>query len=185
MLLMKHKTDKVWLCFIIVAVTLFLVITSQNVLVFCQNDMQVKQYKIENLKIEQMEYTLTKAEIKNIVSNLYNTPHVYIETNDLPSYQNGISHIVARIVKIKSNLSPLEYAMAYAHELTHVKYQVADETYTMYKTFTTLYESGNKELQNMALKDAQSVIYGGYGRSEYDCGYQILEYLKINCPEVL
>ena len=182
---MERKSDKLWICFIVVAVSLLSILTSQNVLVYSQNNMQVMKYDVTNLKVANMEYTLTKSDVKKLVSELYNTPHIYVETENIPSYQNANSFIVARIVRIKPSLSVSAYAVAYAHELTHVKYQVADETYTMFKTFTMLYESGNEELKNMALKDAQSVIYGVYGRSEYDCGYQILEYLKENAPELL
>jgi hypothetical protein len=182
---MKQEISKLWLLFILLLSFLFIAITSQNIIVFCANNMEVVEYEIVNLKIDEMNYTLTKEEIKSIVSGLYSTPHIYLETDNLSARNNGNSLVVARVIQIKKDLSVQDYAVAYAHELTHVKYQVADETYTTFKTFTTLFESGNAELRHMALRDAQIIIYGGYGRSEYDCGYQILEYLKQNCPEVL
>lgn len=185
MLFMKQEIGKLWLLFIFVLTCIFVILTSQNIMVYCANNIDTKQYEIVNLKIEDMEYTLTKDQVKQMVSNLYNTPHMYLETDNLSAGSNGNSLVVARVVTIKKELSVSEYAIAYAHELTHVKYQVADETYTTFKTFTTLFESGNAELRHMALKDAQIIIYGGYGRSEYDCGYQILEYLEQNCPELL
>ena len=178
MLFDKSKIDKPLLFIIISSLLLGVIIVTQNIHVYAMTDMKVMNYDRFHVQVEEIEYSLTKKEAKQLVKDLYNTPHIYIETSNINEYSYANSFIMARVVRIKPNLSILDYVFSYAHELTHIKYQTADETYTMFKTFTTLYESGNEELQNIALRYAQNIIEGGYLDTEYDCGYYILEYFK-------
>lgn len=157
----------------VVSLTLF-----QVYYIFNHNNLEVKPYEKVNLNTPKMEYTLTKSEIKKLVADLYDTPHIYIERDNFKDERLGHSSIILRTTEIKKGLDLAEYATTYAHELAHVKYQVVDETFTEFKAFVTLYESGNAELQNMALRHIQATIYGGYDGTEYDCGYYVIEYLK-------
>lgn len=177
---MKYGKTKDRISNLIIFLTLIITVLTvfQIIYIFNYINLEVKDYKKTQLTIENMEYTLTKKEIRNIIKELYDIPHIYIETDNLPEKENGISYVLLRMINVKKSLDIKTYAITYAHELTHIKYQTADETFTTFMTFVTLYESGNKELQNMALKEAQGIINGGYAGTEYDCGYYILKYLK-------
>ena len=142
------------------------------------NILEVKPYEKTRLVVTPTPQTLTKETAKELVSDLYNTPHIYFE-KDLKDGISGLAIPYLRLVFVDENLISLHYFITtYAHELTHVKYQVVNETFTAYKTFTTLYESGNAELKYHAMVYANDVLRGAYRRGEYDCGYYILEYLK-------
>ena len=183
----KKRSKKVLILIGVILIELLaiVVLLSQMYYVFAYNDLEVKDYAAVRLVFDDMEYTITKEQAKELVADLYNVEHSYEETNDLPESDAANSNIARKEVRIRPNLELLEYTISYAHELTHIKYRSYDETYTAYQTFVDLYESGHAELQNMSLVYAQSVLYGCYAGTEYDCGYYILEYLtEINFPMV-
>lgn len=151
---------------------------SSAVYVYCFNNLEVKSYNQVSLNIQPMEYTLTKDEVRELIKDLYNTPHFYKETDNLASNRGAENYIFFRYVKVRKDVSIQDYAIYYAHELTHLKFMYGDETMTVFKTFVMLYESGNEQLKHMALVDAQNIINGGYRGTEYDCGFYILSYLN-------
>lgn len=139
---------------------------------------KVKPYDPTTLTTPAVTHTLTKSTAKKLIKDLYNTPHIYTEKNLDKQNRNGQSIPIWRVAIIHNDLDLHDYIIAYAHELTHIKYQVADETYTTYKTIVKLYESGNAELQYHAIKEANDILSGCYEDTDYDCGYYIIEYFK-------
>ena len=139
--------------------------------------LKVKEYEPTRLVVTPTTQTLDKKTAKKLISDLYKTPHIYIE-KDIKGEYDGKAIPQFRVVVVDEGISLHAYIIAYTHELTHVKYQVGNETFTAYKTFITLYESGNAELKYHAMVYANDVLSGSYGRGEYDCGYYILKYLK-------
>ena len=183
----KRRSKKVPILIFVILVELLVIVAllSQMYFVFAYNDLEVRDYTAMELVFDEMEYTITKQEAKELVATLYNVEHSYEETNDLPESDAANSNIARKEVRIRPDLELLEYTISYAHELTHIKYRSYDETYTAYQTFVDLYESGHAELQNMSIVYAQSVLYGCYAGTEYDCGYYILEYLiEIDFPMI-
>lgn len=161
------------------------VLISRFYYVFAYNDLEVLAYKPVNLRFSQINYSINKEQAKQIIANLFNVEHSYVETNDLPETDSANSVIARKEVKIRSDLPLIEYVVSYTHELVHIKYEFYDETNTAYRTFIDLYESGHNELQNISLVYAQSIMEGCYKGTEYDCGYYILQYLtEINAPEL-
>lgn len=122
---------------------------------------------------------LEKWEYKGLLTELFDTPYIYTE-GDLNKHSvDGYARPLIRLVRIDSNLSNFSYAYTLVHELTHVKYQTGNETWTSYKSFIILYESGSSALQYIALKYAQDQLGGLYEGTEYDCSYYIAEYLNL------
>ena len=154
--------------------------------VFAYNDLEVIAYKPVNLRFNPINYSFNKEQVKQIIANLFNVEHTYIETNDLPETDSANSVIGRKEVRIRPDLPLIEFTVSYAHELVHIKYELYDETNTAYRTFVDLYESGNDELKNISLVYAQSIMDGCYKGTEYDCGYYILQYLtETNAPELV
>ena len=162
---------------IIMLIAIMLLTAHQAWHIRCNNILEVKTYEKTRLVVTPTPQTLTKETAKELVSDLYNTPHFYIE-KDLESGKDGMAIVYIRLAIIDEGLSLHNYIITYTHELTHIKHQVNNETFTAYNTFKTLYESGNAELKYHAMIYANDVLRGSYGRGEYDCGYYIIEYLK-------
>lgn len=139
------------------------------------NTYKPKPYEQTRLEVIQNDTVLTKADVKELIASIYNTPHFYKE-KDLN--QMGRSIILFRKVEIDKDLSVYDYTITYTHELTHIKYCTENETWVSYQTFKTLYESGNAELRYIALNYANKVLNGYWQGTEYDCGYYILKYLN-------
>lgn len=85
-----------------------------------------------------------------------------------------------RSVYLNYNEDDLTLVKAYAHELTHIKYQTINETYTTYKSIIALIESSNEYLHYVGMNYANEVCSGRYINTNYDCGAQLLEYLNKN-----
>ncbi len=179
----RSKKIPILLFVILLELIAIVVLLSRFYYVFAYNDLEVKSYESVQLKFKPMNYTISKAEAKQLLSNLFAIQHTYIETNDIAETDFANSNIVRKEIKIRPNLDLVEYVISYTHELVHIKYELYDETNTAYKTFVELYESGHEELQNISLVYAQSVLDGCYKGTEYDCGYYILEFLvDVNFP---
>lgn len=174
----ERKKNIICNIFLTVSITLLAYVFITIFYLYCFNRLEVKEYERVSLDIPAMEYTLTKDEAKKLIKDIYRTPHFYKEVGKFPDRRDAESVVFIRLVKVEKDLSLENYVMAYAHELTHLKFMYGDETMTVFKTFVMLYESGNAELQHIALKDAQDIINGGYKGTDYDCSYYIIEYLK-------
>jgi len=183
----KQKKKISILIFVILFELLLIVaLLSRYYFVFAYNDLEVLKYDPVRLNFQYMDYTITKEDAKQLVANLYNIEHSYEETTDLPKTDAANSVITRKEVKIRPDLGLIEYTISYAHELSHIKYELYDETHTAYRTFIDLYESGHDELKNISLVYAQSIMDGCYSGTEYDCGYYILQYLtEVAAPELV
>ena len=115
-----------------------------------------------------------KVEVRKLVVGLYNTPHFYFERH---INADGMTRIGLGLVIINPDVSPEMYGWVLAHELTHLKYRVGNESWVSFEAFKTLYESGNEVLKNSALYYADKVMSGWYDGA-YNIGYYILEYLE-------
>ena len=133
-----------------------------------------KEYEHSQFYNPQVNISLDKTSARKLIKKLVKTPHTYKE-KQIDGY--GRSIILFRKVEININLGIEDYVITYTHELTHLKYLTENETWVSYKTFKTLYESGNTELKYIALNYANKVLQGNWQGTEYDCGYYILKYL--------
>ena len=110
-----------------------------------------------------------------LVRKEINTPHLLFKTKgDIKSSP------LFRIVYLNYDEDDSTLVKAYAHELTHIKYQTINETYTTYKAIIALVESSNDYLHYVGMSYANDVCSGGYANTDYDCGAQLIEYLNKN-----
>ena len=174
----SKKIYKLYIILMVMCLSALVYTLAVMVYAYGFNKLDPQRYTRINLNVPTIRYTITKEEAKEFVKKLYNTPHFYIETDQLPTTRYAECSVILRTVKIKKNLNIVDYVTSYAHELTHLKYLYADETLTTFKAFVVLYESGNEEIRNMALRDAQSIIYGAFKGTDYDCGHHIIQYLQ-------
>ena len=135
--------------------------------------MEIKAYTPIQIKWQFKEKP-NKEEVRKLVVGLYNTPHFYFEGN---INADGMAFIKFRVVIIDEEVSPEMYGWVLAHELTHLKYRVGNESWVSFEAFKTLYESENEVLKNSALYYADKVMSGWYDGA-YNIGYYILEYLE-------
>ena len=161
------------LCLIIIALIVFEIwyVLSMNKL----------EYKTYNRALITNVYNYDEDKhlnYKKVLDDYYNTPHLTFYTDKfLKNNENGKSSVIARIIWIRPNLKGLNDIKTYAHEIIHVKYQVANERFVQFKTITTLYESEDNFLKYVAINYANDILKGNYTK-EYDCGYYLLEYFK-------
>ena len=127
---------------------------------------------------EHIETQYTKLEIKEMIDCIYNVDYKYQEVGFLNSNVLGKSNIDKKVLKIVPYINEIEYIWVLSHELVHIKYQTANETFTEYTSIITLYESNNILFQKVALNRAKFIISGAYQGTEYDCGYYLLEYFN-------
>lgn len=161
---------------VIIIILLILIgsVIAQNIYIYNSHKLEVKPYKQTIIYVPDKEIDLTRKQCKKLVDDLYKTPHFTIETNS----NTGSPVFIPPIAFINKNLNNREYIIYYAHELTHLKYQTANETFVTYITFKTLYESDNEILHYCGEFYGACILSGEASGTEYDCGYYILEYLK-------
>jgi len=167
---------KSWIIFLL-SIMLMGVVSNIIYIVKSHDDFKPKAYYC-TIAIEEFNL-LEKWEYKALIENLFDTPHIYTEGDLSKRNADGFALPLIRFVKIDSDLSRFNYAYTLTHELTHVKYQTGNETWTSFKAFTILYESGSVALKHIALKYAQDQLDGFYKNTEYDCSYYIAEYLNL------
>ena len=149
----------------------------QDWYIYYYNKLEVLPYKNQYIYVWKMEYP-PNSQIKALIDDLYDTPHITIHKNIPRKSTPAYSIVQYRIVFMDIDLSGVDYAISYAHELTHIKHQTADETWTTFYTWKTLIESDNEFLQNAGFIYESRIMCGGYEGTEYDCGYYIENYRK-------
>lgn len=97
---------------------------------------------------------------------------VYKDTNRCLGRTNYL--FLDRRIFLNRFLTQEKLAWTYAHECVHKIFCIKDERLATYNTFIMLYESGDMYFKEVAIWGASTLKKG----SNYDCVYQILEYLK-------
>ena len=154
-----------------------IIVLSTILIVYCGiisiPKMEYRESEYDYIHQNHMDCNYTKSELKQMVSELFDTPHIYGETK-----RDSYSLVPFRTIIISNNLYDYAYVKQYAHELTHIKYQTKDERFVVYTTITTLYESGNEYLQWVAIDYANEFLTKSRPEKSYDCGYYLQEYFK-------
>lgn len=91
----------------------------------------------------------------------------------------GKADVIFHRVKLKNEMSPMYVGMTLAHELCHIKYYCANETWVEFMAFKELYESNDTVLKMCG--DAMITLhceYRAYKGTAYDIGWYILDYLE-------
>ena len=159
---------------IIILFVLFLAISvTDTIFIFTSHKLEIKPYRPVEIAWS-FKKDFTKEEVRKSLVGIFDTPHLYFEKN---IEADGMTLIKVGTIIVNPDVSKEMYGYVLAHELTHLKYRVGNESWVSFKAFTTLYESGDEILQNSALYYADKVMSGWYG-GEYNIGYYILEYLE-------
>lgn len=139
--------------------------------------LEVVPYEHLTLPQQPINCTLTNAEIKSMLDDFYKLKYTYYEDATITGLEGGYTE--GNTITISSNLTNVEYLYALAHELTHLKYRIVDETLAEYRTIIDLIESGNTLFEQVGMNRARMIISGGMAGTEYDCGYYLRKYLQI------
>ncbi len=124
---------------------------------------------------------LPNEELKNIIDENFDFGYIYIEANLSNKNYDGRAFPQFGIVVISDKINGYDYITTLAHELCHIKYFTANETYTEYMAFVELYESESIILQSVAkqmiFEHCTLRLYAG---TEYDIASYICKYLRRN-----
>ena len=120
---------------------------------------------------------VTQEYIKEEVDKLFPEVNYILNYKPIPGPTAGYTYIMLKLVYIDTNLSLEDYTLTLAHELCHLRYFTANERYTNFKMFQTLYESGNEYFKTVALAHAD-LDFRGLVTYEYSCAGYIEEYLR-------
>lgn len=125
---------------------------------------------------EEIICNLTKAEVKELLNDIYQTSYTYSEQEYLGENVKGVADVTNKHITLLSDLHTIRYIEVLSHEIVHIKYQTSNETFTEYTSIVTLYESGIETFKKIALNKARLIISGTYENTQYDCGYYLLKY---------
>ena len=134
----------------------------------CDIEIQLKSEDFDMSNIP-TDYNEIRRDIENIVGI-----HVYFYSEKRLANDMGISNPIIRYVIISDDLNYIEYIETICHELCHLKYYTCNERFTQFKTFEHLYNSKYRPIAYKILYD----MYRGRYWEDYDCYYQIVEYLR-------
>lgn len=180
MMLKKLKIQSIIITTLIIAlilvwIALFIVIKNIDTKKVLPT-LKVQPYTYANYEFEVVENTLSKTDVKQILDYIYKIDYTYKEQAYLGRDLDGIAFAQPNTVIIKADLDVYTYTRVLAHELTHLKYETSNETFTEYTALVTLYETNISMFQKVALNQARFIIGGGYEGTELDCGYYLLNY---------
>ena len=170
----RNKKLKAQYIIIAILVVILLIVTALNIYLTLAHNWQPKPYEVGRIIDAPPPYEEpTKAEAKQMVKEVYDTPHI-LKEKDMEN--DGDVNYFLRTVYVRKGVPVGDFILFYAHELTHLKYWCENETFVMYKTITTLYESNNHVLKCVSLYAIKNILDGNVQNKEYDCGYYLLKY---------
>ena len=163
----------IWILVTLIAIT-WVIIGSLCVNTNKQKQLTVLPYKHKSYVFDVFECDMSKCEIKNKLDDVYDIRYEYAEQPYLGENIDGIA--TPNKIIVRDDLDTEQYIIVLSHELTHLKYNTNNETFTEYTSLVTLYESGENAFKVAALNKARFIVAGGYKGSDLDCGYYLLNY---------
>lgn len=132
-----------------------------------QNCNYYEQFDVHNYKFD-------RAEIRALLDNEVGTKAYLLFDNKLNG--DNFTILQTRTIVI-GDLEGYDYIQGLCHELVHLKFCTANETYTQFMTFKILYESENEILHDCGC-DFANAQFKHLWFGDYDCAYYIEQYLK-------
>lgn len=174
---MRIKKDKILNTILILVVLLSLLFVYLG---YCALYGHREQPRPADKKIELViEPVARPYDWKDQLRELFNTPHTLQWKEIKDSSVTGYTSLLTRKIYLKINLYEPVEVVTYAHELTHLKYFTANETFTTYKSIIILYESGIPYFRYVALREANGIINNhGQQGTKYDCGWLLQQYFE-------
>ena len=167
---------------IIFILSILLLIYSGTILLYSKisHGMKYKQAEMIYIDYEYKELNYTREQVRSEIENMVGKlPYFYKEKNILSTKRRyGETNLVLRIITMDNSIDTYTYIFNFAHEYLHLKFITGSERFVNFETFKLLYNSGNEDFKNIALKYANDDMRG-YIDKDYQCWYYIKEYLKI------
>lgn len=138
--------------------------------------LEVIPYEHIGYSFEYFDNKISKIDAKLILDLIYDIDYTYTEQDDLGEDITGRAMSNPNHIFIRKDLDLETYIVVLSHELTHLKYQTNNETFTEYTSLITLYETNIKMFQSAALNKARFIVGGNCDKKELDCGYYLLNY---------
>ena len=167
----------VLLSVIIVVLTLFKVRHHHN---FVDVDDSTRQTYINHLNEQvisdnAVEYTITKPEVRRLLEEMLGFRHYFYKEDSRTN--GGYAVVFYRYINVNADLNIEQYCAVICHEMCHIKHFTANEIYTNFMAFKTLYESDNAELKQAGTWFGIHILNGEYDNN-YDCSSLIIDYLN-------
>ena len=143
---------------------------------FVEVDQDTRQTYINylNKQVSSNEYKYTKQEMRQVLEDEVGLRLYWYKEDDIPN--GGYSVGFYRIIYMDRNVGIEQYCFILCHEMCHIKHYTANEIYTNFMTFKTLYESDDPELRQAGTWFGIYLLNRGYNQ-EYDCSWLIVDYL--------
>ena len=161
---------------LIIAISIVLALLTINLIVLKRNYMPIKD--IERITYDvNIDKSLTTQEAIEHVNNHFNINYTLRWRNN--GYPAGQTYLIVNIVYLQEGMDWIDTVWTLAHELCHIKYYSANETYVEYMTFKELYESDDEYLHLVG--ECMITLHCEFRcnrETQYDVGYYILKYLE-------
>ena len=161
---------------LIISLSIITALLFVNLLVLKRNYMPIKD-------IEPIEYNvvidkqLTQEEAIERVNKHLNIKYTLKWRNN--GYPAGQALLYVNVVYLQEDMHWIDLIYTLSHELCHIKYYSANETYVEFMTFRELYESDDEVLHFVGeYLITYHCEYRALAKTEYDIGYYILKYLE-------
>ena len=194
---MKNKTkekESLYSRFLTAIIIILLILICYLLTTFIMIKVRYKDYTLE--KYSMSDYAIVREYLTNKYEELDGTyeltvptaeekirqeiqPKFYILVKSKPfiDYSAGITILPFRFIMVDPNQDVRDYLISLTHEFIHLKYMVANETWTQFNTFRILYESKNIYLNYLACHLAVEIFSGAFS-GEYRCIGNIVNYIK-------
>ena len=138
------------------------------------NDTRQMYINYLNKQVRSNGYKSTKQEIRTLLENEMDFKNYIYKEGSVKN--GGYSVAFYRYIKVDANLDIEQYCIVLCHEICHIKYFTANEIYTQFMAFKSLYESDNEELKRAGTWFGIYILNGDYEKG-YDCSWLIVDYL--------
>lgn len=187
----EKRIDRLLTALIIICSLICIYVFGGLSIVFLNHkDYTLKEYNkndynavFQNLKYEYLSFDTSQVleldEAKQIIINIVN-PKLYImvDSKEPMKYCLGCTYILLRYIVVDSTQPAHIYLPTVLHELIHLTYFTANETYTHFMTFKLLWEHENAYIHYLGCRLALDIFNHQYD-APYTCIGNIIEYFKI------
>lgn len=149
---------------------------TQPVIIYSQKDETDLTRKLVNEFDKINVEVLSNKEYRILISKELNCTFYFYVEKDLVGC-NGRLNPYTRTIMIRPTIEGLDYGKTFSHELTHLKYYIKNEKYTIYKSFETLYESDNEHLHAVGVYIALNQMLHNWS-DEYNIRPLLINYFK-------
>lgn len=161
---------------LIIVLAIATILLLVNLIILKRNYMPIKDIKPIKYDVV-INKSLTQEEAIERVNNHFKINYTLKWRNN--GYPAGQALLYVNVVYLQEGMHWIDLIHTLSHELCHIKYYSANETYVEFMAFKELYESGDEYLHFVGeYMIALHCEYRALAKTEYDIGYYILKYLE-------